>query len=234
VAIAKGEGPPPGPSTVHAVLIANPKGGSGKTTLSVNVAGYLASRGRSTLLCDLDRQKSASEWLSLRPRELPLIRTLDTRDDDAELQTPRRSDWLVIDSPAGLRGKNLAHALKPAQRVLVPLQPSLFDMVATRDFLEVLAAEKAVRKERTLVGIVAMRVDPRTRAALALESFLGQFDLPVLAWLRDTSVYTNAALAGMSIFDLPPHQAARDIEQWAPITEWLEFADWLDTELTQP
>ncbi len=209
---------------MRAVLIANPKGGSGKTTLSINVAGYLAGRGCSTLICDLDRQKSATEWLSLRAPQLPLIRGLGARDDGA-LEPQRRGDWLVIDSPAGLHGKNLARALKPARRVLVPLQPSLFDMAATRDFLETLAQEKAVRKERALVGIVAMRVDPRTRAAAALEGFLGQFDLPVLAWLRDTAQYANAALEGRSIFDLPAHQAARDVEQWQPIVEWLEWPD---------
>jgi len=209
---------------MNTVLIANPKGGSGKTTLSTNVAGYLASRGRTTTICDLDRQKSATEWLSLRAPELPTIRTLDARDGD-DLKAGRGSDWLVIDSPAGLHGRTLAHALKPAKRVLVPLQPSLFDMVATRDFLGVLAEEKAVRKEKVLVGIVAMRVDARTRAAAALEGFLAQFDLPVLTYLRDTVVYANAAFEGMSVFDLPRHAGGRDVEQWAPIIEWIEAID---------
>ncbi|MBC7781826.1 MAG: ParA family protein [Proteobacteria bacterium] len=206
---------------MHTILIANPKGGSGKTTLSTNVAGYLASSGRAAVMCDLDRQKSATEWLGLRPAELPLIRALDTRED-GELKSGRNSDWLVIDSPAGLHGKNLAHALKPSRRVLVPLQPSLFDMAATRDFLALLAEEKAVRKEKTLVGIVGMRVDARTRAAATLEAFLGQFDLPVLAFLRDTVVYANAAFNGMSIFDLPRHVGERDVEQWQPIVEWID------------
>jgi len=206
---------------MNTVLIANPKGGSGKTTLSTNIAGYLAASGRSTLICDLDRQKSASEWLALREPSLPLIRLLQTRED-GEVKGARSNDWLVIDSPAGLHGKNLAHALKPAKRVLVPLQPSLFDMAATRDFLAVLAAERAVRKEKTLIGIVGMRVDTRTRAAATLEGFLAQFDLPVLAFLRDTVVYANAAFNGMSIFDLPRHAGERDVEQWQPIIDWIE------------
>jgi chromosome partitioning protein len=210
----------------NTVLIANPKGGSGKTTLSTNVAGLFASRGRSTVLCDLDRQKSASEWLAMRPAELPLIRSTGARDD-GEVKSGR-SDWLVIDSPAGLHGRNLAHALRPARRVLVPLQPSLFDMVATRDFLALLAEEKAVRKEKALVGIVGMRVDARTRAAGTLEGFLGQFELPVLAYLRDTVVYANAAFDGMSIFDLPRHLGERDVEQWQPIIEWLDSASTSD------
>ena len=206
---------------MRAILVANPKGGCGKTTLAVNLAGLLASRGERTSLWDLDRQRSSFEWLALRDDGLPKVARLDAdHDDDPKL--PRGDRWLVLDTPAGLRGKNLAHALKPAHKVLVPIQPSLFDMAAAQDFLEVLANEKAVRKQRTFVGIVAMRVDPRTRAAATLESFLRQFDLPVVTFLRDTVLYANAALAGKSIFDLAPSLVERDVEQWQPLVDWLD------------
>ena len=205
---------------MRAILIANPKGGCGKTTLAVNLAGCLASRGERTSLWDLDRQHSSLEWLSLRSKELPRVSRLDARDEDAEL--PRGDRWLVLDTPAGLRGKNLAHALKPAHKVLVPIQPSLFDMAAAQDFLAVLADEKAVRKHKTFVGIVAMRVDERTRAAATLESFLRQFELPVVTFLRDTVLYANAALAGKSIFDLAPSLVERDVDQWRPLIDWLD------------
>ena len=206
---------------MRAILVANPKGGCGKTTLAVNLAGLLASRGERTSLWDLDRQHSSLEWLSLRPDDLPKVSRLGAgHDDDPKL--PRGDRWLVLDTPAGLRGKNLAHALKPAHKVLVPIQPSLFDMAAAQDFLEVLAGEKAVRKHRTFVGIVAMRVDPRTRAAATLESFLRQFDLPVVTFLRDTVLYANAALVGKSIFDLAPSLVERDVEQWQPLVDWLD------------
>ena len=206
---------------MRAILVANPKGGCGKTTLAVNLAGLLASRGERTSLWDLDRQHSSLEWLALRPDDLPKVSRLGAgHDDDPKL--PRGDRWLVLDTPAGLRGKNLAHALKPAHKVLVPIQPSLFDMAAAQDFLEVLAGEKAVRKHRTFVGIVAMRVDPRTRAAATLESFLRQFDLPVVTFLRDTVLYANAALVGKSIFDLAPSLIERDVEQWQPLVDWLD------------
>jgi chromosome partitioning protein len=202
---------------MKAILIANPKGGSGKTTLSVNVAGYLASRGHGVVLLDLDRQKSASQWLVSRTSNLPRIGQLQ-----AEGEKSAAAEWLVIDSPAGLHGKNLDHALKLAHKVIVPVAPSLFDIQATREFLEVLRDEKAVRKGKTFVGVVGMRMAPHTRAATTLEQFISGLDLPVLAYLRETQTYVNAAFEGKSLFDLPKYLAERELEQWAYLLHWLE------------
>lgn len=199
------------------ILIANPKGGSGKTTLSVNIAGYLANCGQRVALLDLDRQRSASLWLATRTDDLPPIRTLD-----AKKEHDKPHDWLVIDSPAGLHGKNLAHALKLANKIVVPVAPSLFDLHASRDFLQILAEEKAVRKSKRHIGVIGMRMNARTRAAQALEHFLAALDLPILAYLRETQVYVNAAFEGKSLFDLPPHLAERELEQWAFLQDWLE------------
>ncbi|MDO8811995.1 MAG: ParA family protein [Gallionella sp.] len=199
------------------ILIANPKGGSGKTTLSINIAGYLANRGQQVAMLDLDRQQSSALWLATRPADLLPIRMLDSRKEH-----DRTYDWLVIDSPAGLHGKNLAHAVKLASKIVVPVAPSLFDLHASRDFLQTLAEEKAVRKSKCHIGIVGMRMEMRTKAAWALEHFLSTLDLPILAYLRETQVYVNAAFEGKSLFDLPPHLAARDIEQWAFLQGWLE------------
>ncbi|MBK9160871.1 MAG: ParA family protein [Nitrosomonadales bacterium] len=197
------------------ILIANPKGGSGKTTLSVNIAGYLASRGHRVAMLDLDRQQSSALWLKTRTDDLPRIRTLDEKKEHAH-------DWLVIDSPAGLHGKNLAHAIKLAHKVVVPVAPSLFDLDASRDFLKELAEEKAVRKHKCRIGVVGMRMEMRTKAAWALEHFLSTLDLPILAYLRETQVYVNAAFEGKSLFDLPHHLAERELEQWAYLLDWLE------------
>jgi len=197
------------------ILIANPKGGSGKTTLSVNIAGFLANRGQHVAMLDLDRQQSTALWLATRPADLPRIHTLDSKKE-------RANDWLVIDSPAGLHGKNLIHAVKLAQKIIVPVVPSLFDMQASRDFLQILAGEKSVRKSKCHIGIVGMRMESRTRAAHALEYFLSALDLPVLAYLRETQVYVNAAFEGKSLFDLPHHIAERELEQWVFLQDWLE------------
>ena len=106
----------------------------------------------------------------------------------------------------------------------VPVQPSVFDMAATSEFLHALAEEKAVRKHREFVGIVGVRVDPRTRAAATLEAFLGQFELPILTYLRDSQIYPNAAFNGLSIFDLAPSVAERDHSQWQTILAWVSRA----------
>ncbi len=205
---------------MKAILVANSKGGSGKTTLSTNIAGYLARRGQRVAILDLDRQKSATQWLANRPPHLPAIELMH-----AETERGAQLDSIVIDSPAGLHGKNLEHALRLVHKVIVPIAPSAFDIQASRDFLEVLHQEKIVRKGHIFIGVVGMRMDPRTRAALTLEQFLKGLDLPVLAYLREAQVYVNAAFEGKTLFDLPPSLAERELEQWAYLLNWLERSD---------
>jgi len=207
---------------VNTVLIANPKGGSGKTTISTNLAGYFASRGKHVVLSDMDRQKSASAWLARRNQALPLIHGLDGRGKHADSLS---AEWSVIDSPAGIHGDKLSDAVKRADWVIVPIQPSAFDIGATEDFLDILREEKAVRKERTFVAIVGMRVDPRTRTALKLQDFLSQAGFPVMTNLRDGQIYMQAAEQGLSLFDMRPSLVARDMQQWAPLLQWLVDAE---------
>ncbi|MEE8222033.1 MAG: ParA family protein [Nitrosomonadaceae bacterium] len=206
---------------MRAILVANPKGGCGKTTLATNLAGYLARQNQRVVMWDLDQQKSSLSWLALRSPELPTIARLGLERDDVP-QGVTKNEWLVLDSPSGIQGKNLSHALKLAHKVIVPVQPSVFDMVTTRDFIDRLMEEKTIQKHKTFIGMIGMRVDPRTRAASTLEQFLMQYDLPILTYLRDTMVYVNAAFNGKSIFDLPPYQAERDLVQWRPLTKWIK------------
>lgn len=202
---------------MKSILIANPKGGSGKTTLATNLAGYFATRGRRVVLSDLDRQQSSLQWLQRRPYKLPLIHPHDVRGK------PPRSDaeWLIADSPAGLREEKLSDAVKRVDCILVPVQPSAFDIGATRAFLEVLAEEKAVRKEKTFVAMVGMRVDSRTRSAAGLLEFMKQAGFPVLTYLRNAQIYALAAEQGVSLFDFRPSQVSRDLQQWAPLLYWI-------------
>jgi chromosome partitioning protein len=197
------------------ILIANPKGGAGKTTLSTNLAGYLATRSEPVYLWDLDRQKSALHWLSQRPAHLPAIQRLDSAKEK-----PANSA-LVLDSPAGIHGEKLSDLLKRVEKVIVPIVPSSFDLAATRIFLDELLAEKSIRKGKAFVAIVGMRVDARTRAAEKLDEFLAPIDLPVLTHLRDTQNYVTAAFEGKSIFDMAPSMVAQDLEKWQPIIRWL-------------
>ena len=202
-------------------LIANPKGGAGKSTLATNLAGYFAQTGYQVMLGDTDRQHSARAWLDIRSPDLPAIRGW-AAEKDQPLRPPRDTTHVVLDTPAGLHGKTLEKMLRQVNKVIVPVQPSLFDILATRDFLDALLAEKAVRKEKAFVAVVGMRVDPRTRAAAELERFLSSWNLPVLGHIRDSQLYVQLAANGMTLFDLSAARAGRDLEQWQPILQWIE------------
>jgi chromosome partitioning protein len=203
---------------MRAVMVANPKGGAGKTTLATNLSGYFANQGKTTTLCDLDRQQSALRWMAFRDPALPAV-TGYFAGNQISLSLPKEADWVVVDAPAGLQGYKLTDYLRAVDKVVVPLVPSVFDMAATEDFLNSIRNE--MRGHRGKVGIVAMRVDPRTKAAAMLEEFLQHFDIPIVAYLRNTQNYVNVAAAGMTVFDPPKARHKRDIEQWAPLLEWL-------------
>jgi len=207
-------------TAMKSFLVANPKGGSGKSTLATNLAGWLARQGHRVMLGDIDRQQSAREWLRLRSPALPRIDTWEI-EPDRPARPPAGTTHAVLDTPAGLHGKKLAHVLKVVDRVIVPLQPSLFDILATRQFLDALLQEKEVRRQHAFVAVVGMRVDARTRAAAELERFLADLGLPVLALLRDTQNYVQAAAHGLTVFDLSASRAAQDQAQWQPILDWV-------------
>jgi chromosome partitioning protein len=231
--------------SMKTVLIANPKGGSGKTTIATNLAGYFASRGESVLLDDMDRQRSATDWLARRPDVLPTIHGWSSRSGN---KGPDKSslDWAVVDTPAGLHGEKLTDALKRAAWVIVPVSPSAFDMAATTRFLEDLRAEKTVSKAKIEVAMIGMRVDARTLAAAALRRFLDQTGFPLLTMLCDTQIYVHAASEGLSLFDIVPSRISENLEQWQPykarfentrfiksravreLEQWQPVLDWLD------
>ena len=201
------------------VVIANPKGGVGKSTLSTNVAGFLASRGHAVMLGDADRQQSSALWLRLRPPAARPIQTWDISGDQIA-RPPKGTSHVVLDTPAGLHGGLFKDALKLADKVLVPLQPSIFDIYATRAFLDELAESR--RADKLQVGIVGMRVDARTIAAEKLHEFVNGLGLPVLGFLRDTQNYIHLAARGLTLFDVAPSRVEKDLEQWQGICDWLE------------
>jgi chromosome partitioning protein len=198
------------------VLVANPKGGSGKTTIATNLAGYFAVQGHKVILSDLDRQQSATRWLERRPKDFPAIIGLPSKAKAAT-----KAEWTIYDSPGGFRDEKLSDAVKQADCIIVPVQPSAFDIGATQDFLDLLNEEKAIRKNKTFVALVGMRVNYRTNAAAKLAEYMEQTNLPVLTYLRNAQVYVTAAEQGLSLFDMRPSLITQDAEQWQPILDWI-------------
>jgi chromosome partitioning protein len=201
------------------VVVANPKGGVGKSTLSTQIAGYFASQGHSVMIGDADRQQSSRLWLGLRPPNARRVSGWDLSDDGVA-KPPKGTSHVVLDTPAGLHGKRLKEVLKIATHLIVPLQPSVFDIFATKPFLDDLASSSRVDKFK--VGIVGMRVDERTRSAEQLQHFVGGLDIPVLGFVRDTQNYVQVTARGLTIFDVAPGKVERDLHQWQSICRWLD------------
>lgn len=201
------------------VVVANPKGGVGKSTLSTHVAGYFASQGHAVMLGDADRQQSSRLWLQLRP---PAARPIGTWAVSPDLiaRPPRGTSHVVLDTPAGLHGWRFKDVLRMADKVLVPLQPSIFDIYATRAFLDEIAGFAEV--DRRKIGLVGMRVDARTIAADKLQEFVAGLGLPVLGFLRDTQNYVHLAARGLTLFDVAPGRVEKDLQQWQAIRQWLD------------
>ena len=201
------------------VVIANPKGGVGKSTLSTNVAGYYASRGHGVMLGDADRQQSSALWLQLRPPAARAIKSWEV-SPDLIARPPRDTTHVVLDTPAGFHGWRFKDVLKMANKILVPLQPSIFDIYATRAFLDELADSR--HAGHVEVGIVGMRVDARTISADKLHECVDSLGLPVLGYLRDTQNYIHLAARGLTLFDVAPSRVEKDLHQWEKICHWLD------------
>jgi chromosome partitioning protein len=201
------------------VVVANPKGGVGKSTIATNIAGYFASRGHGVMLGDADRQQSSRLWLRLRPPGARPVTGWELGEGRIA-RPPKGTTHVVLDTPAGMHGKLLQEALRLADKVVVPLQPSIFDIYATRAFLDELAQ---LRKAGGMqVGIVGMRVDARTIAADKLQEFVEGLGLPVLGFLRPTQNYVYLAARGLTLWDVAPGKVERDLEQWRGVAQWLE------------
>lgn len=204
---------------MRTIMVANPKGGSGKSTLAVHLASWFARNDEIVYLSDLDRQQSTRHWLEGRPRHLAPIRHWEISGDTFD-GPPKDCTVAILDTPAGLHGKRLKLPLNEMDKVVVPVSPSSFDLLASREFFEEIAATKAVRKDRVDIGIVAMRVDSRTHASRQLVEYVQQFDLPLVTCIRQSQRYVQAAETGETIFDanrLP----VGDLLNWKPLLDWL-------------
>jgi chromosome partitioning protein len=203
------------------IAVVNPKGGVGKTTLATNLAGHFATLNKRTMLGDFDRQQSAREWLKLRPAGIAPIETWDTTKKMA--RPPEGVTHVVLDTPAQISSQQLGDIVRVTDKIIVPIQPSMFDILATRDFLQVLRTLFSTQKKfEDSVAVVGMRVDPRTRAAEELGRFVKTLGVPVAGYLRDTQNYVQLAAHGLTVFDIQTDRVARDRDTWKALTAWVK------------
>jgi chromosome partitioning protein len=201
------------------ILIANSKGGAGKSTIATNLAGAMAVAGHEVLLADADRQKSSIAWAERRPLTARPITVADWSKDVGE--APKRITRVLIDGPAGLRKDDFDSLVALADLVVMPVLPSVFDEEASAAFLKKLEAVKSVRTNKKGVAIVGNRMRDRTRAAARLDRFLGGIGHAVVARLRDSQAYGEAAATGRSIFEMKGVRG--EVRQdWQPLIDYIE------------
>ncbi|GAB4172343.1 MAG: ParA family protein [Wenzhouxiangellaceae bacterium] len=205
---------------MQSIAVINPKGGCGKTTIATNLAAALAWEGQAVVLGDMDPQQSASDWAAIRPAEYPEVTGVSLAKGPA--RPPKGTDWLVLDTPAGLAGVDPGRLLRRVDQVLIPILPSFVDMRAAHRFLADLFRAKPVAEKRVRVGLIANRVRPNTIIYRELKGFLDQHSAPVVGRLRDSMNYVRAYEHGLSVSDLPAWQALPDWEDWAQIVAWVQ------------
>ncbi len=206
---------------MRTILVMNPKGGCGKSTISTNLAAYCAQEGYRTTLADFDPQESSLDWLSVRPDTVAEITGIAGHKEGFR-RLPRSTEYLIIDAPARSHGKEMAALVKKVQTVLVPVLPSPIDMMATTRFVEKLRDLSTIQNKRAKIGVIANRVRENTLIFDELDEYLDSMKrIRYVAVLREAQNYNRAFSKGLGIHELPSHQAWPDWEYWDPLLDWL-------------
>jgi len=203
------------------IAVVNRKGGSGKSTLATHLAAWLAAQGMAVMLGDVDRQQSTRAWLRRRSPTLPAIVPW-AMDEKNVLKAPPGVTHVVLDTPGGMRGFELAKVVMSADAIVIPVCNSMFDRESASACVAELMALPRVASGRCRIGLVGMRIDARTRAAEVLREWAKALHVPFLGVLRETQLYVRSLENGQTVFDLPVSVNGADLQQWEPILEWLQ------------
>src|SRR3989442_6068891 len=213
---------------INTTLVINSKGGSGKTTVTTNLASYFAARNIPTTIMDYDREGSCLSWLRLRPAHATRIHGANAahqrggRLRSVEMHVPAETSQLIIDAPAGASGLLLQEMLARAHCVLIPVAPSTIDIHATANFIRDLLLAGKIRARNARLAVVANRVRSSMPVYQPLERFLSSLSLTFLTRLGDSDVYVQAAEAGAGIFELDASGSATQRPAFMPILEWVD------------
>jgi chromosome partitioning protein len=210
------------------ILVANSKGGCGKTTVTSTLAGFYARSGKRTTLVDCDPQGSSLAWSSQRSARLAPVHALASNDPAYGLNAgwllriPATTEVLLIDTPAGLRAHELERFARNTDVILVPVVPSPIDLRATLVFIDMVRKLQEVRSGRLRVALVANRLRERTNSAKQLDSTLERLTQAAMIRIRDSQAYVGLADSGQCIFDDDSSTSRGHREDWLPLLQWLE------------
>src|SRR5580658_7611490 len=209
------------------IVVLNPKGGSGKTTIAINLASYLASRGHTPVLMDYAPQGSSLRWVKKRkPAQAPIhviaAFEKDTRTTRAfQLRPPDNSSHVIVDTPAALTPAQLPDMVRDAAKIIVPVLPSDIDIHTCSRCIRDLLLVAKIRREDDRIGVIANRVRRNTLTYQSLIRFLHTLGIPIVATLRDSQNYVRAAELGVGVHEMKSYVAQEDVAQWAPLVQWL-------------
>jgi chromosome partitioning protein len=210
------------------ILVLNPKGGSGKTTVAINLASHFALQGERPVLMDYDRQGSAGHWIKKRSLLQPPIGLINAYQVDMrvtrsfQLRIPPGTGRVVIDTPAAVSNQDLPELTRSADKILVPVLPSDIDIYACSRCVQNLLLVAKVQREDNRLGIIANRVRRNTVIYQSLTRFLGTLGIPIVATLRDSQNYVRGAEQGVGLAEMKSHQVTEDLLQWQSLLQWLE------------
>lgn len=220
----------PNRDDLNKIVILNPKGGCGKTTLATNLASYYAGRGPIPAVMDCDPQGSTMSWLEKRPASKAPIHGIAAYKNSMQstrswqLRVPNETTSLIVDSSASLTHDDLRELTRDATSILVPVLPSAIDIqAASRCIADLLLVAKIDRRDRKL-AVVANRTRSNTKAYGKLMRFLDTLGIPIIAVFRDSQSFVHAAEIGVGICELPPHKVKKDLQQLEWLIRWLD--DW--------
>jgi len=203
------------------ILVMNPKGGCGKSTIATNLASWYATQGRHVVLADFDPQGSSLDWVGLRPVDAPPVTGIAAFEDGLRA-APRNADVVVMDAPARSHGRELTELVRRADTVLVPVLPSAIDTRAAANFIAELQESGRVARQQAKIAVVANRIKEHTLSFDELDAYLRKTGVPYVATLRDAQNYVRAYARGLGVFELPQYLAWQDWEHWRPLTDWLD------------
>jgi chromosome partitioning protein len=209
------------------IVVMNPKGGSGKTTIAINLASYFASRQHTPVLMDFDPQGSSIRWVKKRQPSQAPIHAIAAFEKDGrttrafQLRIPDKSSHVIVDTPAAMDSREMPDITKDADKILVPVLPSDIDIHACSRCIRDLLLVAKIRREDDRIGVIANRIRRNTLTYQTLIRFLQTLGIPIVATIRDSQNYVRAAELGIGVHEMKSYVAASDVEQWEPLVEWL-------------